>query len=273
MSSPFHTVDSQIGLGLHYFITGWRLLFQRQLLPFVVFPILINVLLISGLLWFFLANIGDWLIWLLPNWLEWLSWIIIPLALLFIGVGFYFTFTTIANFIAAPFNALLAEKVEQQLTGESLTEMSMADLLKDIPRMLKREWQKMWYSIPRLIALFILGFIPMLGQTAVPVLAFAFGAWLIAIQYCDYPFDNHKISFKQMRHVLYQQRLMNFSFGTLVSLSTMLPLVNLVVMPVAVCGATAIWVNEYRKWLLNSVENTSNDTAMTTKSRSTSIVQ
>lgn len=273
MSSSLHSIDSQIGLGLHYFITGWKLLFQRQLLPFVLFPIFINVLLISGLLWFFFSHIGDWLTWLLPSWLAWLNWIIIPLALLLIGVGFYFTFTTLANFIAAPFNALLAEKVEQQLTGRPLTALSMADLLKDIPRMLKREWQKMWYSIPRLIALFLFGFIPVLGQTIVPILAFLFGAWLIAIQYCDYPFDNHKIPFTQMRNALYQQRLMNFSFGTLVSFFTMIPIVNLVVMPVAVCGATAMWVNEYRNWLLNSADKPNAQTQIMPKSHSQSLIQ
>ncbi|MDE3968637.1 sulfate transporter CysZ, partial [Glaesserella parasuis] len=168
---------------------------------------------------------------------------------LMILVAFYFAFTTLANFIAAPFNALLAEKVEQQLTGKNLTEMSFNEMLKDIPRMLKREWQKMWYSIPRLVALFLLGFIPVLGQTIIPILAFIFGAWLIAIQYCDYPFDNHKIQFQRMRNALAQYRTMNFTFGALVSIFTMLPFINLVVMPVAVCGATAMWVNEYKRAL------------------------
>jgi len=109
----------------------------------------------------------------------------------------------------------------------------------------------MWYSIPRLVALFLLGFIPVLGQTVVPVIAFIFGAWLIAIQYCDYPFDNHKILFQRMRNALAQQRTMNFTFGSLVSLFTLIPFINFVVMPVAVCGATAMWVNEYRRFFLN----------------------
>ena len=140
--------------------------------------------------------------------------------------------------------------MEQQLTGENLTEMTVAEMLKDVPRMLKREWQKMWYSIPRLLALFLLGFVPVLGQTVVPVLTFIFGAWLLAIQYCDYPFDNHKISFARMRNALAQRRTMNFTFGALVSLFTMVPFLNLVAMPVAVCGASAMWVKEYRNFLL-----------------------
>lgn len=252
MSSAFSEPQNQVGLGFHYFIYGWRLLLQRQFLPFVVFPILINTFLMIGLVWMFFANISGLLELLLPSWLDWLSMVIIPLIFLMILVGYYFAFTTLANFVAAPFNGLLAEKVELQLTGQALGDMSFGAMLKDVPRMLGREWKKMLYSIPRLIALFILGFVPVLGQTIVPVLAFIFGSWLIAIQYCDYPFDNHKINFKRMRNALSQYRIMNFTFGTLVSLFTMIPFVNLVVMPVAVCGATALWVNEYRNFFLGT---------------------
>ncbi|HGO5849642.1 TPA: sulfate transporter CysZ [Mannheimia haemolytica] len=252
MSSVFSEPQNQVGLGFHYFIYGWRLLLQRQFLPFVIFPILINTVLMVGLIWGFFANIGGLLDMLLPSWLEWLSFVLIPLIFLMILVGFYFAFTTLANFVAAPFNALLAEKVELQLTGEPLGDMSFGAMLKDVPRMLKREWQKMMYSIPRLIALFVLGFLPVVGQTVAPVLTFIFGAWLIAIQYCDYPFDNHKISFQRMRNALSQSRTLNFTFGALVSLFTMIPFVNLVVMPVAVCGATALWVKKYRNFFLNN---------------------
>ncbi|KAE9540292.1 sulfate transporter CysZ [Ursidibacter maritimus] len=271
MSSSFTSPESQVGTGFHYFIYGWRLLLQRQLMPFVVLPVIINAILMIGLIWLFFANIGGLLDAMLPSWLEWLSFILIPLIFLMILVLFYFAFTTLANFIAAPFNALLAEKVEQQLTGENLTEMSMAELLKDVPRMLKREWQKMWYSIPRLLALFLLGFVPVLGQTIVPVLTFMFGAWLLAIQYCDYPFDNHKISFARMRNALGQRRIMNFTFGSLVSLFMMVPFLNLVAMPVAVCGASAMWVKEYRNFLLGKTSGEFDNADFLAKSQSNAV--
>ena len=252
MSSAFSKTQNQIGMGFHYFVHGWQLLCQRQFLPFVIFPVLINMILMIGLVWVFFANDGDWLNLLLPSWLEWLSVVLVPLIFVLLLMGFYFAFTTMANFVAAPFNALLAEKVELQLTGESLGEMSFQEVIKDVPRMLKREWLKMLYSLPRLIAIFLLGFVPLLGQTVAPIIAFIFSAWMIAIQYCDYPFDNHKIAFSRMRNALAQNKWMNYSFGTLVTLFTMIPFLNLVVMPVAVCGATAMWVAEYRNFFLNN---------------------
>ncbi|MDO4698853.1 MAG: sulfate transporter CysZ [Pasteurellaceae bacterium] len=264
MSAFLSSNENPVAAGLHYFVVGWRILLQRQLLPFALFPIVINAIVMVGLIWVFFAYIGDLLSVMLPSWLEWLSVVIIPLIFLMILVLFYFTFATLANFIAAPFNALLAEKVEQQLTGETLGAMSFAALLKDVPRMLKREWQKMWYSFPRLIALFLLGFLPVVGQTVVPILTFLFGAWLLAIQYCDYPFDNHKISFARMRNALAEKRFMNFTFGGVVSLFTLLPLLNLVAMPVAVCGATAMWVREYRRFFLGESDGAFNGADFTT---------
>ena len=50
-----------------------------------------------------------------------------------------------------------------------------------------------------------------------------------------------------MRFKLAENRSQSLTFGTFITLCTFAPLVNLVVIPVAVCGATAMWVETYRK--------------------------
>lgn len=238
--------------GFHYFVMGWHLINQPGLRRFVIVPILLNILLLIGLFWLFVTQINnmiDSLMYLVPDWLNWLSSILFIFAVGMILLVFYFVFTTLSGFIAAPFNGLLAEKVEKMLTGEILAETNIADFIKDIPRILGREWQKLVYSLPKFIGLFLLGFIPFIGQTIIPVLTFLFTAWMMAIQYCDYPFDNHKIAFHTMRFKLTENRTQSLTFGTLVTLCTFIPVVNLVIIPVAVCGATALWVDTYRKQL------------------------
>ncbi|MDI5448887.1 hypothetical protein MJL27_26045, partial [Salmonella enterica subsp. enterica serovar Anatum] len=42
-----------------------------------------------------------------------------------------------------------------------------------------------------------------------------FSAWMLAIQYCDYPFDNHKVPFKTMRTALRTQKVANMQFGAM----------------------------------------------------------
>ncbi|TKG02054.1 sulfate transporter CysZ, partial [Vibrio lentus] len=81
---------------------------------------------------------------------------------------------------------------------------------------------------------------------------FIFTAWMLAIQYADYPFDNHKIKFDDMRNILKQKQGKTYSFGALVSVFTTIPILNLIVVPVAVCGATAMWVVEFKEQALNS---------------------
>jgi hypothetical protein len=44
-----------------------------------------------------------------------------------------FIFSSVANWTAAPFNGLLAEKVEQILTGEAMNDTGMLDVVKDVP--------------------------------------------------------------------------------------------------------------------------------------------
>jgi CysZ protein len=69
---------------------------------------------------------------------------------------------------------------------------------------------------------------------------------MYAVQYKDYAFDNHKISFKEMKNDLKSKQGLSYGFGFAVMLLTAIPFVNLIVMPVAVCGATRLWVDNYR---------------------------
>ncbi|WP_409310516.1 sulfate transporter CysZ [Pectobacterium sp. B1J-3] len=235
--------------GIHYFIEGWRLISLPGIRRFVILPLLVNIVLMGGAFWWLFVRLNDWIPQLMshiPSWLQWMSYLVWPLVVLSILLVFSYLFSTIANFIAAPFNGLLAEQLEARLTGQALPDSGILGIAKDIPRIMKREIQKLAYYLPRAALLLILYFIPGVGQTIAPVLWFLFSAWMLSIQYCDYPFDNHKVSFPAMRQALRQHKIANMQFGALISLFTLVPFLNLVIMPVAVCGATALWVERYR---------------------------
>lgn len=236
--------------GVYYFRQGWRLLATPGLKRFVVLPLLVNIILMGAAFWWLFSKLGAWIPALLsyvPDWLQWLSYLLWPVAVISVLLVFSYLFSSIANLIAAPFNGLLAEQLEAHLTGKPLPDGGILGIMKDLPRIMKREWQKLAYYLPRALLLLLLYLIPGVGQTAAPVLWFLFSAWMLAIQYCDYPFDNHKVGFVQMRDALRQHKTYNMQFGALVSLFTLLPILNLVIMPVAVCGATAMWVDRYRR--------------------------
>nr|WP_038381471.1 sulfate transporter CysZ [Pantoea sp. IMH] len=238
------------GSGIHYFSQGWKLVTLPGIRRFVIMPLLINILLMGGAFIWLFWQLGQWLPALMshvPEWLQWLSYLLWPLTVLSILLVFSYFFSTLANWIAAPFCGLLSEQLEAKLTGVPLPDSGWAGMVKDIPRIMKREWQKFAWYLPRALVLLLLYFIPGFGQTVAPILWFLFSAWMLSIQYCDYPFDNHKISFAQMRTALKRNKADNLQFGALVSLFTLVPVLNLVIMPVAVCGATAMWVDRYRQ--------------------------
>ncbi len=238
--------------GRCYLFKGFELIRPKGIRRFVFIPLLINLILFSGAFYFMFIELEHYMALLmgwLPDWLDWLSNILWPLAVVTILVIFSFLFSTAANWLAAPFNGLLSEKIENILLGQSATGGSMLDVVKDIPRTLGREWKKLCYYLPRAIGFFlILWILPVVGQ----IIWFLFISWMMAVQYKDYPFDNHKIPFSVMKQALKQHQGLSYSFGITVAVFAMIPIINLVIMPVAICGATALWVDHYRDNSLSS---------------------
>ncbi|GLX76901.1 sulfate transporter CysZ [Thalassotalea insulae] len=232
--------------GAGYFIKGFELIRLKGIRRFVFIPLIVNLLLFSVAFYFMFLQLDVYLLKLeqwLPDALSWLTTAIWPVAVLFLLVMFSFIFSSVANWLAAPFNGLLAEKIEALLTNTRPPAGSALNVIKDVPRTLSREWCKFRYYLPRAAGFFILYWLlPVIGQ----VLWFLFLAWMMAVQYKDYAFDNHKINFDEMKIALKQHKGLSYSFGIAVAIFSMLPIINLVVMPVAICGATALWVDHYR---------------------------
>ncbi len=227
---------------------GFSLLKLPGIRLFVILPLLVNTLILGSLSYLSLSWIGDWIdkiVNWLPEWLNFLSWLLWPLAVILVLAIIMYFFSTIANLIAAPFNGLLAEKLEEHLTGKEVSgRETISQAMASFPRSIGRELRKLLYylgfALLTLIASLIL-------SPAAPVLWFCLNAWMMAVEYCDYPMDNHKLSFKEARKRLGNQRATSFSFGALVMLGTMIPILNIVIMPAAVCGGTLMWVERLNK--------------------------
>lgn len=234
-------------IGAHYLLRGLGMLAEPKIRHFVIIPLILNTLLFSAAITLLVDQFDHWVnYWLnyLPEWLSFLDWLLWPLFALLVLVTVYYGFTLLGNLIAAPFNGLLSEKVEQQLRGTAPPDEGWKAVLAVIPRTIARELSKLAYYLPRFLLLLVITMIPVVNIIA-PFLWLLFGAWMMAIQYCDYPMDNNKISFRQMLGLLKGQNLSSLGFGGLVQLLMLIPLVNLILMPVAVIGATIFWVEKF----------------------------
>lgn len=234
---------------LEYFTEGIRLLKQPGFRRFVVVPLVVNlvVFIITGI-WFFdsLPAAIDQIISWLPNWLKWLQWLLWPLAAVSFVILYVYCFNLITNIIAAPFLGLLAEKIESQLTGIEFPNESFFSLAV---RTFKRELAKLWYFLSRglVVLLVFLCFLLIPGVNILGMLLAAlWSSWCLAVQYVDYPADNNHMEFSELRKRLAGRRTGSLSFGGLALAGSMIPLLNLVITPIAVAGATVFWVREVK---------------------------
>ena len=235
--------------GFGYMLEGLRLIRVAGLRRFVLVPLLVNTALFTGLMFAAVSGFEqllDYLLGFLPAWLHWLQYLLWPLFAVSVLLMLVYSFTLMANLIAAPFNGVLAEAVEKHLTGQALEQTgNWRALIKDIVPSLWSEVQKLGYFALRALPLLLLFVIPGINLAA-PILWAVFSAWMLALEYADYPLGNHGMKFRDQRPRLRERRLLSLGFGLAVLGLMLIPIVNFVAMPAAVAGATALWVRELR---------------------------
>ncbi len=233
--------------GFSYLLKGFGQLNRPGLKRYVYIPLLINIviyIIVISLAGHYFADLLQWIMTKLPSWLHWLDWLLWPLFILAAGIFIIYTFVVLANLIGAPFNSLLAEKLELLETGKKLNEdESIWSSVKDIPRSIKRQLAIIAYTIPRVLILLVLFLIPGINIVA-SILWFLFGGWTMALQYMDYPMDNHRIPFAQMRSQMRKANLRYLAFGCGTAVITLIPIINFVAMPAAVIGATLMYLDK-----------------------------
>jgi CysZ protein len=234
--------------GVHYLLQGMRLLREPGLRRYVAVPLLVSTLCFAGAIYglaFWLDILLDGLLGKLPEWLDWLRYLLWPVFALAALLVVFYGFTILTNLVAAPFNGMLAEAVEQHLSGQPIATGGWRELLADTVPSLLSELRKLLYFALRAVPLGVLFLIPGINIAA-PVLWALFSAWMLAIEYSDFPMANHRLLFTAQRRLLRSRRGLAYGFGGATLLLTLVPVLNFIAMPAAVAGATAMWVGEFK---------------------------
>jgi CysZ protein len=139
--------------------------------------------------------------------------------------------------MAAPFYSKLSAKTLALLTGKSV-------VIKEQPwpKVVWAEVRRIGYLGLRAIPLLILFIIPGINFIA-PFLWAIFCAWAIAMEYMAYPLENEGQLFSDQRKTAGSIRLGTLSFGGISIAGLAIPLLNILVPPAAVIGAT-IYIHE-----------------------------
>ncbi|MCW9056038.1 MAG: sulfate transporter CysZ [Gammaproteobacteria bacterium] len=239
--------------GFAFSFRGLRLITQPGIRRFVAIPLVINISLFSLAIYFLSSMLPQWMAALMPSfpgwlsWIEyWINWILWPLFATLIFFIVFYSFTFIANLLAAPFNSLLAQKVEATLNNDITDNTPSLPPWKTIKKSIGSEITKLLYLLKWSIIIMIITLIPVINIAAA-FLWLVFGAWMLALEYIDYPMGNHGHYFKEINQLTASKRTLTLGFGTGSFLLTSIPVINFIAMPASVAGATALWVNQEKK--------------------------
>ena len=234
--------------GALYFWRGLSLIRKKGVRGWAALPIFLTLLVYGLGVWAGITYIEplaerteDWL----PSWLSaatYLLWILFGVSILLL---FGFGFVVVASLLASPFNGPLAESVERIVSGEGPPEVSWGRLVLRTPLILWEETKKLLYYLAWAVPFLVLFVVPFTIPAA-PVLWFLFTAWMLAVEFSDYPMDNNGLLFREMRTRLKRRRLLAVGFGAMAAFVSTVPVLNLFVVPAGVAGATLMWVEVFR---------------------------
>lgn len=232
-------------LGAACVFRGAALATRPGIRHFAYIPLLINIVVFAGLIWLsgeaFDALLDRYLSGAESIWwsaLRWLAWLFFSIAMVLVS---FFTFTLAANLIGSPFNEALSAAVSAELGRRpDGDEQSWSAILAAFPAAIGQELVKWAYFARWLVPAALLFLVPGL-QVLAPFLWAVLAAWFVALEYLEFPASNRNLDFKALRQRVKSDRGYLWGFGGTVAALALVPGVNLVLMPVAVAGATAMW--------------------------------
>ncbi|MGC5050213.1 EI24 domain-containing protein [Micromonospora sp. DT48] len=159
----------------------------------------------------------------------------------FLGLGgllTVLTFTAVTLVVGDPFYEKISERVEQRYGGtpDAVEVPFWSSLRRSAADSIRLVALAVLVGIP----LFVAGFIPLVGQTVVPVIGAVVGGWLLAVELVGAPFYRRGKGLRDRRAVLKADRPTALGFGVAVFVCFLIPLGAVLLMPAAVAGAALL---------------------------------
>ncbi|BCJ53782.1 membrane protein [Actinoplanes sp. NBRC 14428] len=148
------------------------------------------------------------------------------------------TFTAVTLLIGDPFYEKISGLVEHRYGG--VPDEVEVPLLASLGRSLRDSLRLIGLSVLLGLPLFVAGFIPVVGQTVVPVLGGAVAGWLLAVELTGVPFQRRDKRLRDRRAALRARRPLALGFGVAVFACFLIPLGAVLLMPAAVAGGTLL---------------------------------
>ncbi|MEV5648895.1 EI24 domain-containing protein [Nocardia sp. NPDC052254] len=234
--------------GLGYLIRGQRwVASHRRQFGLGLLPGLIATVLYLAILVVLICFAGDLASWATPFAADWSTpWSGVlrgTLAVLLVLLGLFLaviTFTAVTLVIGQPFYEALSEAVDRSLSADGHAPESGLPM-----------WWEIWIGIRdgiRILVratiwgvmLFAAGFLPLIGQTVVPVLGVAVTGFFLAQELTAVAMARRGVQLREQLAMLRSHRMLVWGFGIPLAAVFLVPFVAVLLMPGAVAGATLL---------------------------------
>ena len=148
------------------------------------------------------------------------------------------SFTTLTLALGSPLYDKLSESVEREFGDVPELDESVA---RGIFRALHQAVGLIAVAALGALLLFATGFVPVIGQTVVPVISAIFGGWMLGIELVGSPFERRGwLRLADRRAAMRTRRLRVLGFAVPTFLLLAIPFVGVVVFPIATAGGTIL---------------------------------
>ncbi|MFF3259793.1 EI24 domain-containing protein [Streptomyces sp. NPDC002932] len=235
-----------LGAGFRYLINGQRWVVRHgRWLGIGLIPGLITLVVYAGALVGLGYGADDLAAWATPfadDWSSpWLGLLRTTLTVLVFAFGLFLaviTFTAVTLLVGQPFYEALSEEVDRAEGGEA-------------PESGLPLWRELWISardsvriLVRValygVLLFAFGFVPVAGQTVVPLIGFCVTGYFLAEELTAVALQRRGMVLKDRLVLLRGRKLLILGFGVPLGLAFLVPFVAVFLMPGAVAGATLL---------------------------------
>lgn len=231
----------EFGTGISAYGKAIEIIFSKGLWWFFLFPIIINILLFFGgfaAINYLTDFVKDWIFGWLNNddatylGAEFVQGFLSGFIWLVFKILFFFIFAYIGGFVViillSPVFSILSEKTEAVLTGKQYP-FNADQLMRDIVRGVLIATRNLFIEIGYIIVLFLLSFIPIVGQVGA-ILLFFVSAYFYGFSFMDYTIERRKYSVSQSVQFVRLHKGIAVANGVLFSLFMLIPF----------CGVTLV---------------------------------
>jgi CysZ protein len=149
------------------------------------------------------------------------------------------SFTALTLALGSPLYDKISELVEHELGGAPRPYAEPA--MHGVIRAVRQSLGLIVVAGVVAAALFFVGFVPLLGQTVVPVVAVAFGGWMLAVELVGSTFDRRGLlKVSDRRAAMRQRRPLVFGLAVPTFLLLSVPFAGAVVFPIATAAGTLL---------------------------------